>query len=135
MGKTNETEIPVADYVGGIKDEKRRADVDALIALMKEATGFEPKMWGPSIVGFGSYHYKYESGHEGDAPLAGLSSRASAITLYLALYDGRDDDLARLGKHTTGKGCVYVKKLADLDTDVFKEIVAKSFEARRMAHA
>ena len=86
-------------------------------------------MWGPAIIGFGSYHYKYESGHEGDAPLAGLSSRANAITLYLdSIFEDRDKLLDKLGKFKTSKACIYVKKLDDIDTDVLAEMIVKSVE-------
>src|SRR6185295_16598357 len=94
--KTIETQNSVAGFLKKIKDEKRRNDFSAIIDLIKKATGFEPKMWGTSIVGFGNYHYKYESGREGDAPLAGLASRANAITLYLGSeFDKRDELLAK----------------------------------------
>ena len=80
-------------------------------------------MWGPSIVGFGSYHYKYESGHEGDAPLVAFSPRKDAITLYLANFDRRDELLQQFGKHKTGKGCIYVKKLVDVNVDILQEMI------------
>ncbi|GAB3955232.1 hypothetical protein GCM10028805_42200 [Spirosoma harenae] len=94
---------------------------------MEKQTGFEPKMWGPAIIGFGSYHYKYDSGREGDAPLVGFSPRANAITLYLASsFAERDELVQKLGKHKTGKGCIYLKKLSDVDEDVLNQMIAKS---------
>ncbi len=92
-------------------------------------------MWGAAIVGYGSYHYKYESGHEGDAPLIGFSPRANAITLYMGSFNGRDDLLRIFGKHKTGKGCIYIKKLADIDTGVFKQMITGAFEHAKKQHA
>ncbi|MCP9749890.1 DUF1801 domain-containing protein [Ferruginibacter sp. HRS2-29] len=127
--KTTETNASVPAYVAAIADEARRTDIAALIKLMQKASGFPPKMWGPGIVGFGSYHYKYDSGHEGDAPLAGLASRSTAIVLYLNLGEKRDVLLEKLGKHKTGKGCIYLKKLADADEKVLEEMVKVSISA------
>lgn len=125
--KTTENEGSVADFLNSVADETKRADSFKLVELMEEQTGMPAKMWGPAIVGFGSYHYVYESGREGDAPMAGFSPRANAITLYLAMdYPGRDALLAKFGKHTTSKACIYVKKLADVDTEVLKEMVTES---------
>lgn len=127
--KTTETGNSVPAYLDAITDAQRQADSRELVAVFRNATGLEPKMWGTAIVGFGSYHYVYESGREGDAPLAGLSSRASAISLYLsAQFEGRDELLEKLGKHKTGKGCIYVKKLADIDTKVLTEMIQRSVE-------
>ncbi|MNG19807.1 hypothetical protein D3C84_1040090 [compost metagenome] len=96
---------------------------------MQEETGFEPKMWGPSIIGFGSYHYKYASGHEGDAPLAGFSPRKAAISLYVYLSEeNREELLSKFGKHRTAKSCIYVKKLSDIDVEILKEMVSASVE-------
>lgn len=130
--KTTETEASVADYVKSIKDEKRRLDFSALIDLITKATGYEPKMWGPSIVGFGSYNYKYESGHEGNAPLAGIASRSNAIVLYLvSVFDKREELLAKFGKHKTDKGCVYIQKLEDVDTGILVKMVKNSIDYRK----
>ncbi|MGB8190334.1 MAG: DUF1801 domain-containing protein [Chitinophagaceae bacterium] len=130
--KTTETSDSVAAFLSTIKDEKRRQDCSAIIELITEHTGLEPKMWGTGIVGFGSYHYKYESGHEGTAPLTGLASRANAITLYLsANFDGRDKMLSAFGKHKTGKGCVYIQKLEDIDKGVLIEMVKSSIDHTR----
>jgi len=130
--KTVPTNQSVAAFVATIADQTRRADAKALISLMSAATGEKPKMWGPAIIGFGRYHYVYESGREGDMPLVGFSPRKAATVLYI--QTGVDDFkalLARLGKHTTGGVCLYIKKLADVDQTVLREIVVKSYAATR----
>jgi hypothetical protein len=125
--KTVETTASVSDFINQVLDERKRADCYKLIELMQAETGSQPKMWGPSIIGFGSYHYKYESGHEGDMPVIGFSPRAAALTLYLQQeFPGRQEALERLGKHTTSKACVYIKKLADVDMAVLRELVQAS---------
>lgn len=97
--------------------------------IFTETTGYEAKMWGPSIIGFGTYHYKYESGHEGDAPLVGFSPRKAKISLYFATGDSEREDLLKdFGKHTTGKACVYINKVADIDVDVLKALIVQSVE-------
>jgi hypothetical protein len=126
--KTTETKNSVSGYVTSIKDDKRRSDCSSLIEFLSVKTGHEPKMWGTSIVGFGSYHYKYDSGHEGDAPVVGLSSRANAITLYLPNMLAGEALLKKLGKHKAGKGCVYIRKLEDIDTATLAVIVKNSVE-------
>lgn len=127
--KTIETEESVAAYLDAIPDEKRRAECKVLVDIFSKASGFEPKMWGPAIIGFGTYHYKYDSGHEGDAPRAGLSSRVNAITLYLAYdFKEREELLAKFGKHKTSKACIYVKKLDDIDTAVLEKMVKNSMD-------
>ncbi|MFT3704973.1 MAG: DUF1801 domain-containing protein [Agriterribacter sp.] len=128
--KTVETSASVTAFLKKVKDEKKRSDCEVIIELVKKHTGLEPKMWGTAIVGFGSYHYVYESGREGDAPLFGLAARVNAITLYLsANFKTREALLAKFGKHTTSKGCVYIKKLEDIDTAVLIKMVKDS-----MAH-
>lgn len=129
--KTTETDNPVAGYISQIDDEKRRTDFSTLIDQFAQASGLPPKMWGHAIVGFGSYHYKYDSGHEGDAPLAGLSSRANAIVLYLAQFDQREQLLQEFGKFKTGKSCIYVKKIEDIDLKVLQKMVRRSVEHTR----
>jgi len=130
--KTTETESSVTDFLATIADEKKRNDCSAIIKLITEHTGLEPKMWGTSIVGFGSYHYLYESGREGDAPLTGIAARANAITLYVtSTFDKREELLAKFGKHKTEKGCIYIKKLEDIDTDILIKMVKNSIEYRR----
>src|ERR1017187_3836283 len=111
--KTKPTKLSATAFIDTLTDETRRRDAKVLVKLMQSATGEKPKMWGPSIVGFGSYHYRYDSGREGDMPLAGFSPRKAATVLYgLMGSDESEALLAKLGKHTTGKGCLYIKKLA-----------------------
>src|SRR5271165_1499626 len=124
--QTKPTKLSVAAFIDALTDETRRADAKALVKLMQTATGERPKMWGPSIVGFGSYHYKYESGREGDTPLAGFSPRKAATVLYGMMGSGDSAALlGKLGKHTTGGSCLYIKKLADVDRKVLEELVSK----------
>jgi hypothetical protein len=130
--KTKPTQLSVAAFIDALTDETRRADAKALVKMMQRAAGEKPKMWGPSIIGFGSCHYKYESGREGDMPMIGFSPRKAATVLYNLI--GSSDSaalLAELGKHTTGKGCLYVKKLADVDLGVLESLVVKSIAAAR----
>lgn len=130
--KTKQRDMDVDAFVDAIPDAARRGDAKTLVKLMSVASGEVPKMWGPSIVGFGSYHYVYDSGREGDAPLVGFSPRKAATVLYLHLGLGHaDGDLAKLGKHTTGKGCLSIKKLADVDQKVLERIVANSIVRMR----
>src|ERR1700694_5888551 len=119
--KTKPSEVSVTAFIDALTDETRRADAKALVKLMQSASGEKPKMWGPSIIGFGSHHYTYESGREGDMPLAGFSPRKAATVLY-GLMGSSDAEglLAKLGRHTTGKGCLYIKKLADVDKKVLE---------------
>ena len=131
--KTKATEVGVADYIAALPEPARRADAAALDALYRKITGLEPKMWGPSIIGYGSYDYKYDSGREGTSCRAGFSPRKGAHVLYV--LDGMAESapvaalLGKLGKHTTGKGCLYIKKLADVDLAVLEALVALSWEA------
>jgi Domain of unknown function (DU1801) len=129
--KTKPTQISVTAFIDTITDETRRADAKALVKLMQRATGEKPKMWGPSIIGFGTHHFKYESGREGDTPLAGFSPRKAANVLYGAMASDSEALLAKLGKHTTGKGCLYIKKLADVDSKVLESMVVKAVTAKR----
>lgn len=125
--KTKPTEQSVEDFLNAIPDEQKRADAFAVLKLMKQVTRAEPQMWGSSIVGFGRYHYKYASGHEGDAPLTGFSPRKQNLTLYLMLGAADYADLLKkLGKHKTGKGCLYINRLADVDLPTLKELVKQS---------
>lgn len=127
--KTTETTGSVTGFLNKVVDETKRKDAFRIVEIMQAQTGFEPKMWGPAIVGFGTYHYKYESGHEGDAPLVGFSPRKDAFALYLSADFGkREELLLQLGKHKTGKGCVYIKKLDDVDVNVLKRMITLSFE-------
>jgi hypothetical protein len=125
--KTKPTEQSVENFLNTIPDEQKRADAFAIVKLMKQVTRAEPKMWGSSIVGFGSYHYKYASGHEGDMCLVGFSPRKQNFTLYLMLgLANYTDLLKKLGKHKTGKGCLYINKLADVDVPTLKELIKQS---------
>jgi hypothetical protein len=118
----------VSDYLDTVASPTRRRDADTLLELMGRVTGESPRMWGPSVIGFGRYHYRYRSGREGDAAAVGFAPRKAATTIYL--LDGVGayaDRLARLGPHTTGVGCVYVKNLAQVDLGVLEEIVGESY--------
>lgn len=128
----NKTQVTDADVAAFLAGSPHADDARALAALMARATGETPAMWGPAIVGFGGYHYRYESGREGDSCRVGFSPRKAALTLYLGTgHPLRDDLLARLGRHTIGKGCVYVKRLADVDLAVLGELVALSYAENR----
>ncbi len=130
--KTKATKLSVAAFIGAIADSAKRADARALVNLLQSVSGEKPKMWGPSIIGFGSYHYRYESGREGDMPLIGFSPRKPALVLYNML--GFSDSaalLAKLGKHKTGKGCLYIKNLADVDQKVLQALAVKSIAGMR----
>ena len=128
--KTTETEVSVTDFINNVADEQKRKDSFRLVEIFEEQTGFKAKMWGPSIIGFGSYHYKYASGHEGDAPLTGFALRKPSISLYMMVgFEGKDELLARFGKYKAAKGCIYIKKLDDVDTEVFKDIISASVKA------
>jgi hypothetical protein len=133
--KTKATESSVSAFLDALPDQAQRQDAKALAKLMQSATKEKPKMWGPSIIGFGSYHYKYESGREGDAPLVGFSPRNAALVLYglgsLSASEPSDTLRASLGKHTAGKGCVYIKKLADVDQQVLETVIANCVAAAR----
>ena len=130
--KTKATDASVESYLAAIADESRRKDCEALTKLMTKATKQPPKMWGTSIVGFGSYHYKYESGHEGDSCLTGFASRKSDITLYLvADFPGHEELLAKLGKHKRGKGCLYIRHLSDVDPKVLEQLIVDSVAERK----
>jgi hypothetical protein len=125
--KTKPTAVSVDDYIDAVDDERKRDDSRVLVKIMSKIAGAKPKMWGPSIIGFGTYHYKYDSGHEGDAPVAGFSPRKAALTVYIMRGFAKDDDLiAKLGKHKATKGCLYIKKLDDVDVKVLEELVKQS---------
>ena len=124
--KTTETKNSVSGFVKIIEDKQRQNDCLAIIEIMKKQSGFEPKMWGPAIIGFGNYHYKYESGHEGDAPLVGFSPRKAEFALYIANFDGKQELLKNFGKHKTAKSCVYIKKVEDINIEVLKKMITGS---------
>src|SRR5690625_2454243 len=128
--KTQETDANVGDFIEtSANTEQKKKDSFELIKLMQDITGFEPKMWGPSIIGFGSYHYKYASGHEGDSPLVGFSPRKSAISLYV--YTGKEEHehlLEELGKFRKGKSCIYINKLSDIDQNELRKIMIETIK-------
>jgi hypothetical protein len=125
--KTKPTKVSVASHLAAIANEEQRDDALTLVTLMRRVTRQEPKMWGPSIVGFGSYHYQYASGHEGDSALTGFAVRGRELVVYIAeSFEGRDALLGKLGKHRTGKVCVYIRRLADVDLKVLEKLVARS---------
>jgi hypothetical protein len=126
--KTGRTGASAAQFLAGVADPQRRADAQAVCDLMAEVTGAQPEMWGGSIVGFGSYHYRYATGREGDWPAVGLSPRKQSLTVYIADgFDSHDELLSRLGPHSTGKSCLYIKRLSDVDQGVLRDLVADGF--------
>src|ERR1700752_860972 len=125
--KTKPTNQSAKSFINSVEDPQKREDCFAIARLMEEATGFKPKMWGTSIVGFGSYHYKYASGQEGDWPLIGFSPRKQNLPIYImAGFDQYDELMAKLGKHKTAKSCLYIKKLADLNISTLKKLIKES---------
>ena len=127
--KTQKTGASVEEFLASVENKRRREDGLTLLEMMREITGLEPDMWGPSIIGFGDYHYRYESGREGDMFLTGFSPRKQSLSLYImAGFEGYDDLLGRLGKHRKGASCLYINKLADVDMGVLRELVRESFE-------
>lgn len=125
--KTKPTKVSAASHIAAIANEEQRDDARRLVVLMRKITKEEPRMWGPSIVGFGSYHYKYASGHEGDSALAAFAARGRELVVYIAPdFAGRNGLLAKLGEHRTGKVCVYIRRLADVDLKVLEKLVALS---------
>jgi hypothetical protein len=132
--KTKPTALSVLVYLDGIEDESRRSDCKELASLMERVTGCTPRMWGTSIVGFDSYHYIYASGHEGDACMVGFSSRKGDISIYLlGGYESAEAQelLSQLGKHKTGKGCLYLRRLSDVNLPILEQMVARSVEDTR----
>lgn len=130
--KTKQNSGSVTKFLGAVEDKQQRADAKKLSAMMREATGARAKMWGASIVGFGSYHYKYASGQEGDWPLVGYSPRAKNLSIYImAGFSGSEKLMAKLGKHKTGKSCLYIKRLEDVDEAVLRKLIDKSVKYMR----
>lgn len=122
-----ENDNSVIEFIENIENIKKREDAYKLVDIFEETTGYPAKMWGPSIIGFGAYHYKYASGHEGDAPLAGFSPRKAKISLYFATGETKREKLLQdLGKHTSSKACVYINKVADINVEVLKELINQS---------
>jgi hypothetical protein len=130
---TGPTGASVDDFLSAVPDARRRADARRLCELMREVTGEPPVMWGPSIVGFGRYHYRYDSGHEGESSLAGFSPRKQQLVVYLVggFEDRHAPVLARLGPHKTGEGCLYLKNLDGVDLGALRELVERSMRVRQ----
>jgi hypothetical protein len=127
--KTRPTNESVVEFLNAVPDEHKRQDCFTLLEMMGEITGSEPKLWGSSMVGFGSYHYKYASGHEGDTFLTGFSPRKQNLVFYImAGFDQYEELLARLGKHTIGKSCLYVKRLSDVDLPTLRTLIQASVD-------
>ena len=127
--KTKKTDESVVAFLDKIEYVKKRLDCYAIVNLMKSVTGYEPKMWGESIVGFGSYHYKYATGHEGDMPLAGFAPRKNNLTIYIMPgFERYPDLMSKLGKYKTGKSCLYIKSMNDVDPLVLRELVKESVQ-------
>ena len=125
--KTKPTEVSAESHIAAIANEEQRNDAQTLVALMRRVTKQEPRMWGPSIVGFGSYHYKYASGHEGDSALGAFAVRGSELVVYIAAdFEGRDVLLGKLGQHKSGKVCLYIRRLANVDLKVLETLVVRS---------
>jgi hypothetical protein len=125
--KTKATNLSVRAYIDALTDATQRTDAQELVQLMQRASGEKPRLWGPSIVGFGSYHYRYDSGREGDMPLISFSPRKNALVLYSMLAHSEAKALlGKLGRHTTGKGCLYIKKLADVDRAVLERLIGNA---------
>ena len=125
--KTRETDADVAAFIAAVSDPRQRADAEALVTMMSDVSGEPPRMWGPSIIGFGRYHYRYESGREGDMCRIGFSPRKGQTVLYIVDgFPAHADHLTRLGKHKTGKSCLYVKRLDDIDANVLRALIGDS---------
>jgi hypothetical protein len=134
--KTKPTQESVRDFLDGVSEEARRKDCYTILELMQEVSGEEPKMWESSIVGFGNYHYKYASGREGDSLITGFSPRKRDLTLYITSgFDDFDELMSRLGKYKTGKACLYIKKVEDIDLPTLKELVSRSVEHMRKTNS
>jgi hypothetical protein len=130
--KTKATEVSVDDFIDSVPDAGRREDAKKVRAMMERISGYPAKMWGPTIVGFGRYHYRYASGHEGDMARVGFSPRANELVLYVLDGSPRQQALMdRLGKHKSGKCCLYIKRLADVDENVLEALVAESLDRAR----
>lgn len=137
QNKTIVTEVDPRAFLATIEPAAKRQDAEALLALFQETTGLAPRMWGPAIIGFGRYRYRYESGREGECLATGFSPRKQNLTLYVmpgCEFEAMADKLARLGKHKLGKGCLYINKLADVDTSVLREIVDLGITQLRETH-
>lgn len=130
--QTRETDASVEEFLEGVEHRGRRDDAYVLLELMRRATGVEPKMWGPAIIGFGKYHYRYDSGREGDMLRVGFSPRKANLALYLiAKGAGFEELISRLGKHKRGASCLYINKLDDVDSSVLESMISLSWELSR----
>lgn len=133
--KTLPTSVNVLDYINSVKEEKKRIDAIKLMTMMESISGQKAVMWGPSIIGFGTFHYKYASGHEGDVPMIGFSPRSNAHVIYLeTAFEGRDDLLSILGKFKTSKACIYIKSLNDIDEKVLIKMIKLSLKHTKKLH-
>ncbi len=136
QNKTRPTAQSVTAFIDAVENDVRRRDARTLLAMMEKITGEKPTMWGPSIIGFGVYHYKYESGREGDFLNVGFSPRKANLSIYILGSIAEDDPLlSKLGKYKTGKGCLYVNRLEDVDAGVLEKLIAKSYRATRKKYA
>ena len=126
--QTRPTRASVSRFIAGIENETRRADAKRIVAMMRKVSRTEPKMWGPAIIGFGSCHYKYESGREGDMPRMGFSPRKQNLSLYLAKPATQAEDLKQLGRHSTSVSCLYINKLSDVDEKVLERMMRASWK-------
>ena len=134
--KTQPTRASVTEFVAGIDDRQQRADARRVAAMMRRATGKRAKMWGPSIVGYGSYHYKYASGRNGDFMITGFSPRKQALTVYIMPgFSGFKKLLEKLGKYKTGKSCLYIKRLSDVDETILEKLIVDSVRVMRKKYA
>lgn len=129
--KTRPTQVSPAEFLAALDNERRRADGGELLVLMHAVTGEPPVMWGPTIIGFGQYHYKYASGHEGDTMIVGFSPRKAHLVLYIGCALDDETLLAKLGKHRRGKGCLYINKLDDVDRGVLRQLVENAVRTTR----
>lgn len=127
--KTKPTNASVAEFLGAVENDQKRLDTQAIVDMMHEVTGYPAKMWGTSIIGFGSYSYKYRSGHSGEWSIVGVSPRKRNITVYIMPGFGQMEDLlAKLGKHKTSKSCLYINKLADVDSQILRKVIVRSVD-------
>ena len=129
--KTKQTKVSAVKYIAALENEQRRKDGRELLTLMQQITGEPAKMWGPSIIGFGKYHYRYDSGHEGDIMIAGFSPRKASLVVYLGAIQEQQALLAKLGKHKASKGCLYINKLDDVDRSVLRKLIEVSVARTR----
>lgn len=134
--KTKKTNASVTAFLNKVKNKQRKEDCFVVLEMMKEITGDEPKMWGPSIVGFGTYHYVYASGREGDWMITGFSPRAQSLTLYIMSgFNKHDELMSKLGKYKTGKSCLYISKLEDVDTAILKQLIKSSVQSMKKRYS